>query len=183
MKKYIILILLFSVFNIIAQETENTYPENIRQGKFLLGLGTNNVNLNVPMEKNQDTNINLNIDALYFLGNGFALGIFTSYNSLFSMKTRPYFIIGPQAKIYVSKKGPFVPYLEIAGGYLTFPGVYNIHEFVPPDATIFSGGLGGSYLINKNVSMDAGLQYTHMSFESDTSANTYGLTVGFSLFL
>jgi len=182
MKKYIIFLLLFSGFNLMAQKTENSYPENIRQGKFLIGLGTNNLNLNIPMEKNQDTNTSINIDAMYFVRDGLALGVFSSYNSSFNFDTRPYFIIGPQARFYLSKNGPFVPYLEITGGYFTYTGKYY-GDYTLPNAILFSSALGGSFLINKNVSLDAGLQYMHMIFNSDSSTDTYGLTFGFSLFL
>lgn len=91
----------------------------------------------------------------------------------------------PTVAYVVPIKGPIKPFAQVGFGYssLTQRHYNTINDSY--EGTAFGIGGGFSYFINKNVSLDLGIQYTYSSLDDDKKAirqSSTGGNIGFSFY-
>ena len=141
------------------------------------------------------TNITLNTSAGYFVINNLAIGvsfaavsqegysaisiIHTEPNGWQSIKQEIHHVsisVLPTATYYFPTASKIKPYIQAGIGYGTTKISFNF-----TDGLALGGGGGIAYFINKNVSLDFGLQYLRNDYDGSIYS-TFGGVVGFSLF-
>ena len=89
--------------------------------------------------------------------------------------------------MYFNSKSKTIPFLEVGGGYINFLKIDT-------DGFLFSTTLGSSFFLNKNIAIDAGINFTHSNYNyinplvnfdtsSSISTNSFGFLLGLSLIL
>lgn len=91
----------------------------------------------------------------------------------------------PTVAYVVPIKGAIKPFLQVGFGYssLTQKHYNTINDSY--EGTVFGIGGGFSYFINKNVSLDLGIQHTYSALDDNKNAirrNATGGNVGFSFY-
>lgn len=199
-KIFIFSILMLLSSMVYAQTEKGTF---LISGKSSLEFVKNNTNLTYSsagrgFDHRGSTHVNsfvLSPAIAYFVANNFAVGLSSTYsytdtradiqnienqtNSLILMPTLMY---------YIPLKSKFRPYVQIGGG---FAGQTIKESGQRQSFTGFAlgGGAGLAYFINKNLSIDLGLELvdSEVSYSEDTnlklSTGNLGTVIGFSIFL
>jgi len=192
MKKYILISFLFLSLQFWGQQAQNDITSNLDKGHFLIGLSSSNFNFQHILNSDEtgekgQTFYSGDLSALYLASKNFGIGAFVSYRyndflEFYNAK-RYYMVIGPQLRVYLNSKSKIAPFIEAGGGYIDFLKVDT-------DGYLFNATLGSSFFLNKNIAVDAGINYMHsstkskfMQQETSSSTNGFGFQLGFSLFL
>ena len=127
----------------------------------------------------------------YFIVNNLSIGISCNI----SEKTEEYkndnetkqniIMLMPSATFFIPIKGPIKPFLQAGFGYSSLTQKhYNTINDSYEGTTLGLGG-GFSYFINKNVSIDLGVQYIYSALDDNKNAirqNATGGNIGFSFY-
>ena len=143
------------------------------KGKWTVSGNTSLQILNSSNGDDNSTTVTLNPSAGYFVANNLAVG---ASLALTSQEGASSFSILPTAIYYFPTASQVKPYLQAGIGY----GNVKVSGFSMGGLAI-GGGAGIAYFINKNVSLDLGLQYLRNDYDGGI-LNTFGGVVGFSLF-
>ncbi len=119
------------------------------------------------------TTVTLNPSVGYFVIDGLAVGAGVT---LVSAEGSTVFAVLPTASYYFQTASSVKPYLQLGVGYGSLKSGGN-----SLGGLALGAGGGIVYLINKNVGLNAGLQYVRGDYDGNVT-NTFGGVLGFSLF-
>ena len=202
MKLKLLLLLSFVFFGVTAQETAPTNFTNLDKGHFSFGMRSNSLGISRTTQSigstrsSKKTTINLGFDAGYFVMKSLQVGIYSdmdlsNYKDVNNMK---HFGFGTKINYYFTSGSKFAPFVSVSGGYLR-------EKFFGFDANGYAWRLGPglSYFVNKNIAIQALLQYEAKSFDISIIDDRYAdpsiginrhytmallnLNFGFSIFL
>ncbi len=195
MKKYIFISFLFLSITLWGQKAQDNIQDNLK-GHFLVGLSSSGFNFQYIFNSDDtgqkgESFFSGDLNAMYLTSKKFGIGAFVSYryNDFleFNYDKRYYLVVGPQMRYYFNSKNKIIPFIEAGVGYLDFLKL-------DADGFMVNATLGSSFFLNKNVSVDAGIIYTHSNVTYNVPSNSYmqsgsvstngfGLQLGFSLVL
>ena len=173
------LLLLFSLafLGVAAQETSSTNFSNLDKGHISFGLSSNSLGMSrssLSWGSNSSTTkmttINLGFDAGYFVMKSLQVGIYSgidlsNYKDVSNMK---HFGFGTKINYYFTSGSQFAPFVSVSGGYIRD----NFFGF-ETNGYAWRLGPGLSYFANKNIAIQALLQYEAKSFDISTIDDRY----------
>ncbi|MDD2797964.1 MAG: outer membrane beta-barrel protein [Bacteroidales bacterium] len=110
----------------------------------------------------------------YFVANDVSLGMYGSY---ISQSTYSEWYLIPAVGLYYPLKDNFKPFAQVGLGY---SNISLNSETIGGYSFVCAGGV--AYFLNKNVSIDFGVQYQRSQYDS-SKLSTVGGIIGFSIYL
>jgi len=161
MKKIISLLIIILGLNLTAYGQTSGRNENLTKGHFSFGLSSNALAFiktvsKYKNSKSSSTNINLDLNAGYFILNKLKLGLLAKTNITSENNgTKTFYSFGPGMTYYFTGKSNLTPYLLASGGY------YKTKSFYDETGYILDLGAGAIYMINKTIGLNAHLLYDY----------------------
>lgn len=142
-------------------------------------------------QKQNSTAFNADIGFAYFVANNLAIGLSGSfqYNRIDADNSIGYlqnYIAGviPSITYFFPLKGKLKPNLSVGAGYLWY-----FTSDLDAEGLSLNVAPGVSYFVNRNISLDLGVQYSHSNLENKSGTSdisyqqqTIGLLAGLSLY-
>lgn len=193
MKKRIMMLVIASLyfFNVFAQTEKGRFAISGKSDMSLMFGKTTLLVDSTSAEKQNSKAFNANIGFAYFVANNLAIGLSGSFqykrvdadNSIGYLQNYVAGVI-PTITYFFSVKGNLKPNISAGAGYLWF-----FTSELDAEGISLNIAPGVSYFVNRNISLDLGVQYSHNNLKNkyQNSDNTYqqqtiGLLAGLSIY-